>query len=199
MELSSSKSYVGRLPVAKVVLYGREGTGKSALMMRYACGRFDTELESTIGAAFNCKKVTVGDKEISLQIWDTAGSERFDSIVPMYIRGAKVVLLCFDEPDIPAIKAKITKVHDVVLEITIILVATKMDMSEVERYTAIDDFASSNRYELYYTSAKNGMGVDMLFDRVAELGLLSSKDDVPTSGIVSFDIEPKKTTWCCWY
>ena len=77
MEIAGETPMKDRALYAKIVLYGKAGAGKSALMMRYVYNRFDYEMESTIGAAFNSKKITVDKKALTLQIWDTAGQERF--------------------------------------------------------------------------------------------------------------------------
>lgn len=45
--------------------------------------------------AFAYKEVTVDGKTFRLGIWDTAGSERYQAITPMYYRGATVALLCY--------------------------------------------------------------------------------------------------------
>ena len=61
----------------KVVLIGSQGTGKTSLVMRFCKETFSPNLGSTVGAAFNSKVMTVGGQKIELDIWDTAGSEKY--------------------------------------------------------------------------------------------------------------------------
>jgi len=71
----------------------------------------------TVGAAFGAKRVTVDAQNITLGVWDTAGSgtghfirfcasgptqepiaERYESMSKIYYRGAKAALVCFGTP-----------------------------------------------------------------------------------------------------
>ena len=150
MEIAGETPMKDRALYAKIVLYGKAGAGKSALMMRYVYNRFDYEMESTIGAAFNSKKITVDKKALTLQIWDTAGSERFNSIVPIYLRGAKVVLLCFQEPDIEEIEYKIGKIMETNDKADIFLVATKMDLTKDKTYENVENYAKEHNYKIFF-------------------------------------------------
>eukprot|EP00002_Diphylleia_rotans_P037497 TRINITY_DN8381_c0_g1_i4.p1 TRINITY_DN8381_c0_g1~~TRINITY_DN8381_c0_g1_i4.p1 ORF type:complete len:133 (+),score=33.40 TRINITY_DN8381_c0_g1_i4:61-459(+) len=67
--------------VAKVVMLGDSGVGKSSLVTRYVNGKFETSMKSTIGASFFSKRFLVDGSKVKLQIWDTAGQERFRSLV----------------------------------------------------------------------------------------------------------------------
>jgi len=58
----------------KVVLLGDAGVGKSCLVLRFVTGSFDKYSESTIGASFMSKLLTVDSQPIKYQIWDTAGA-----------------------------------------------------------------------------------------------------------------------------
>ncbi|MEQ2200442.1 hypothetical protein XENOCAPTIV_029446 [Xenoophorus captivus] len=52
-------------------------------------------LLQTIGAAFVAKPIQVGDKVITLGIWDTAGSERYEAMSRIYYRGARAAVVCY--------------------------------------------------------------------------------------------------------
>ena len=59
--------------VVKVVLLGDTGVGKSSLALRFVNASFNAQSESTIGASFLSKAITVDGKLFKFQIWDTAG------------------------------------------------------------------------------------------------------------------------------
>jgi Ras-related protein Rab-5C len=106
----------------KVVLIGDSSVGKTSLVNRYIEGKFQEKLDSTIGAQFFSKIIDLNvhaqtglineanssDSSISmknkglervrikLQIWDTAGEERFRSVTPMYYKNAAAVILVYD-------------------------------------------------------------------------------------------------------
>uniref|UniRef100_A0A3Q2PYX5 RAB24, member RAS oncogene family n=1 Tax=Fundulus heteroclitus TaxID=8078 RepID=A0A3Q2PYX5_FUNHE len=81
---------------AKVVMLGKESVGKTSLVERYVHHRFLVgPYQNTIGAAFVAKPIQVGDKVITLGIWDTAGSERYEAMSRIYYRGARAAVVCY--------------------------------------------------------------------------------------------------------
>ncbi|XP_010769742.1 ras-related protein Rab-7a [Notothenia coriiceps] len=80
----------------KIILVGNSGVGKSSFMNRFVNHRFTNMYRTTIGTDFLSKTVTMDGDTVNLQIWDTAGTERFQSLgTPLY-RGAHSCLLVFD-------------------------------------------------------------------------------------------------------
>ena len=70
--------------------------GKSCLLLQFTDKRFQHVHDLTIGVEFGSRMVTIDDKQIKLQIWDTAGQESFRSITRSYYRGAAGALLVYD-------------------------------------------------------------------------------------------------------
>jgi Ras-related protein Rab-1A len=83
----------------KIIIAGSQGVGKSSLLLRYVDNTFSSNLLSTIGVDFKFKSITINGEKVKLQVWDTAGSEAFKSIVSAYYRGADAVVLVFDNSD----------------------------------------------------------------------------------------------------
>lgn len=125
--------------VAKCVLIGDHGVGKSSLAHVFANGHFNPTINSTIGIAFVSKTLTLSDNppsEIKLQIWDTAGSERYSSIVTQYLRDTNIAFIVFDMTRRESWN-NITKWYDMITNqtdnnIIIVLVGTKADQREKE-------------------------------------------------------------------
>ncbi len=82
--------------LAKLVIIGDSGVGKTNLMTKYCEGIFKESYVATIGVDFKLKDIKVGDQKIRLQIWDTAGQERFRNITQAYFKGARGIILAFD-------------------------------------------------------------------------------------------------------
>ncbi|KAA0202480.1 hypothetical protein HAZT_HAZT005388 [Hyalella azteca] len=85
------------LKVAKVVILGDVGTGKTSLvnrylfvvkLLRFVNQSFSNNYKATIGVDFEVERFDVLDMPFNLQIWDTAGQERFRCIASSYYRGA---------------------------------------------------------------------------------------------------------------
>lgn len=100
---SSSLDGVRARLMFKLILVGDSGAGKSCLMRAFHAGTFNKDSESTIGVDFCTKKVRApsevegeaGDV-VKVQVWDTAGHERFHSITSAYFRNASGCMVVCD-------------------------------------------------------------------------------------------------------
>ena len=63
---------------------------------RYVQNNFSTQYKATIGAEFLSKEILTGDKIVSMQIWDTAGQEKYQSVQGVFYRGADGCVLVYD-------------------------------------------------------------------------------------------------------
>ena len=50
----------------------------------------------TIGMDYLMKNLYRGDKIVKIMMWDTAGQEKFKSLIPSYLIGASIVLVAYD-------------------------------------------------------------------------------------------------------
>ncbi|PYH30752.1 putative Ras family GTPase (Rab4b) [Aspergillus neoniger CBS 115656] len=94
-ELESMYDYL-----AKVILLGPSGAGKSCVLHRFVKSEWRVLSSQTIGVEFSSKIVKLGAgprrTRIKLQLWDTAGTERFRSVSRSYYRGAAGAILIYD-------------------------------------------------------------------------------------------------------
>ncbi|NWX95366.1 RAB24 protein, partial [Nothoprocta ornata] len=163
---------------AKVVLLGQESVGKSSLVERYVHGRFRPgPYQNTIGAAFVAKAMAVGEQSVTLGIWDTAGSERYEAMSRIYYRGARAAVVCYDLTDSSSFqRAKfwVNELQNFEENCRIYLCGTKSDLLEEDRrkrgvdFHDVQDYADEIKAELFETSSKTGQSVDELFQKVAE-------------------------------
>uniref|UniRef100_A0A915DL94 PPIase cyclophilin-type domain-containing protein n=1 Tax=Ditylenchus dipsaci TaxID=166011 RepID=A0A915DL94_9BILA len=77
----------------QIVLLGEGAVGKSSLLLRYVEDKFNTQHLSTLQAAFATKEINVDGKKIELNIWDTAGQEKFHALGLYTIETVKVPFL----------------------------------------------------------------------------------------------------------
>ena len=80
----------------KILLLGDSGVGKSCIVLRYTDNTFSQNLMSSIGVDFKLKNIEIDNKTIKLQIWDTAGMEKFRTLTTSYYKGAHAFLIIFD-------------------------------------------------------------------------------------------------------
>jgi Ras-related protein Rab-6A len=125
----------------KVVFLGDSGTGKTSLIKTfiYGPGQFDSNYSATIGIDFLAKTIFLADRTVRLQIWDSAGQERFRSLIPSYIRDSSVAIVVYDVTSRPSFVNATRWIEDVRAErgsdVLIVLVGNKTDIAE-KRYVA---------------------------------------------------------------
>jgi small GTP-binding protein len=88
LEDSSLKNY-------KTIIIGRSAVGKSTLLLRYVDGEFNPQ-KPTIGIDYRFKKVTYANTTFNLELWDSAGQERYRTIVYNYFTLSKAACVVFD-------------------------------------------------------------------------------------------------------
>lgn len=81
--------------VQKIIIIGDSGVGKSNILLRYTEGMFVDNYMMTIGINYVYKVVAVGGARIKLQIWDTAGQEKYKTITQTYYRNSEGVIVVF--------------------------------------------------------------------------------------------------------
>ena len=83
----------------KVLLIGSSGVGKSSLLLRFADDIFNENFMPTIGVDFKIRTSDVDGKKVKMQIWDTAGQEKFKTLTQSYYRGSHGVVVAYDITD----------------------------------------------------------------------------------------------------
>jgi small GTP-binding protein len=158
---------------SKVLVIGDSGCGKSALIMRYCDNEYTETYFNTIGVDFKTKIKEINNVRIKINIWDTAGQEKFRSLVSSYYRNADIVILTFDLTNICSFKnleywhSEIDFLNN--YKKTIILVGTKCDNSDnniIVNKDEIDGFCKKYDIKYYETSAKKNINIDILFDDI---------------------------------
>ena len=75
----------------KIIFCGDAGVGKTSIINSIMGQKFSEEYEPSIGVDFFSKTVRYIGHLIKLQIWDSAGQEKFKSLIPNYIRGSAII------------------------------------------------------------------------------------------------------------
>lgn len=191
----------------KVVTIGNTNVGKTSLLSYAMTNRFDPDLQPTVGGGHMEMKVEVGGQIVSLSLWDTAGSEKFRAIVPMYFHETSVALFVFDITKEETFLA-LPDWEDLVQEavpstMQKIVVGNKCDL-ESERQVSTEqgnNYAEKCGALMYIeTSARTGIGVEDLFRRIASGQGLTPQESNKENRLVETNTEPstKKTAkQCC--
>ncbi len=174
----------------KLCLLGDFAVGKTSLVRTFVYSVFSDDYISTIGVKVSRKTVAIrtGDAvvELTMMLWDLAGSEEFDRIRTSYIRGsAGVICVCdITRPEtLASVKWYAEEVAKVAPEAKFVLAANKSDLlaaTEAGKRPVLDvqhvqTAAESLGAPYYFTSAKTGDQVESLFRNLGSLVLSGRK------------------------
>ncbi|XP_052531692.1 ras-related protein Rab-17 isoform X1 [Tympanuchus pallidicinctus] len=193
--------------IYKMVLLGNTSVGKSSLAYRYVKNDFKESLP-TVGCSFFTQTIQLETATIKLEIWDTAGQEKYHSVCHLYYRGAHAALLVYDltnKETFNRAKQWLVELEKEFLpdEIVIALVGNKTDLADEREIAAEDgeEFARSRSLLFMETSAKSNHQVNDIFMAVARelLRREGEKAAVPsTSGRQRLDLRASGTRrGCC--
>ncbi|XP_046827056.1 ras-related protein RabJ [Vespa velutina] len=164
--------------VGKVVVLGSQGVGKTSIIVRYVENVVNRPINPTIGASFFTCKLNIADTEVKLQVWDTAGEERFKSMAPMYYRNANAAMLVFDVTrynSFAAIKNWVTELkRNVEEQMVLTVIGNKSDLFNDREVDTEEGRCYANKIGATYheTSVIHNDGIEKVFLAIAN-GLIS--------------------------
>ena len=155
---------------SKFIIIGDAGVGKTNLVHRFAKGEFISQYAMTLGMDFLIANVEEDGKTFKLELWDTAGSEKFRSITKGYYKNATCAIIVYDISNKDSFLSVNHWIEDCKSNITnknihLILVGNKCDLTykrEVEEDEG-KSLAENQGMSFYETSALTGVNVDIIF------------------------------------
>ena len=158
----------------KVTLLGNSGVGKTCIIKRYLDDEFSLEEQVTFSANFSQKEVTIGDKTVILDIWDTAGQEQYRSMGRNFYKDSYIVCLVYDITnknsfeDLKNIWYNELITYGEKYTVTAV-VGNKSDCFENEEVKdeEASNYAKSIKANYFMVSAKEGINIDSMFKTLA--------------------------------
>ena len=183
----------------KIVMLGDAMVGKTALVLRFTMGMFNPSQLSTIGAGSHEYLYTEDDTNYTIHIWDTAGSETYKSMTPIYARDAIGAIIVFDLTSFDTFKNIDEWRSFIDPSIPLIIVGNKSDLKGDRAVTFMDGINAASQRGIDYieTSAFTGEEVDSAFLRIIKLSLDNKKKKVMN---IPRDIDLRKDapkSGCC--
>lgn len=165
---------------SKVVLLGDSGVGKSSALRSmkqlHETGTIFYDIScisSTVGIDF----VSLHKNNICLNVWDTAGAERFDSITKCFMREAHICILAFDsEKSLYNCKTWYQKINTISGDCKILLIQTKSDAPNHILQTKITDMCNEVcAKRLVQVSSVTGEGISTLLSELFQIAIDQEK------------------------
>ena len=165
------------IEVAKVVLLGEAGVGKTCLIKQFTENKFDNTELSSLSAQYVSKTIDYLDtkKAIKFDIWDTVGQERFRSIAKIFYKDARVILFVYDITSKKTFDALINfwyeELRNNLTENPIYaVVGNKNDLYMNQQVDTSDakNLAKNLGGIFQLTSAKTNEGIKNLFDNIGK-------------------------------
>jgi small GTP-binding protein len=180
---------VEKRPACKVVMLGNSGVGKTSIVMRWSSGNYHSDIPSTIGANHQRKTLLLGDSEVDLYVWDTAGQEQFQALTPLYARSASAAIIVVAADDLNSFNAIANWIDLVQTSCErfppLILAVNKIDLPKpVLTDEEVHSKFAQKFQSTFYVSAKTGESIDTLFLSVGEAAYRFSVSGGTQSGHV---------------
>ena len=156
--------------VFKILLLGDSEVGKSCFLMRYSENVFIENYITTIGLDYKLKTVKLDTgKTIKVQLWDTAGQDKYRTIAKNYYKGSHGILLLYDitkQSSFDNIREWVRDIKEEVNEKAILfLIGNKIDMEDQRKIPKEKgvELAEEFKIPFFEASAKSGENVDEVF------------------------------------
>ena len=157
----------------RVVIIGDSAVGKTSILNRIVSDVFNPYELSTVGANYQLITRTIDGRSIEIQVWDTAGQEKFRSLSPIYFRNAIAAIAVYDQTSKQSflnLDNWIKMFTDIAGTDSIIMVAAnKCDLTDQIEVNLNDAMEKCNEsgYMFCETSAQSGEGVHELFNQLS--------------------------------
>jgi small GTP-binding protein len=196
----------------KIVLVGNSGVGKTCISQRYMNDTFTQQEGSTVGASYFQKILDIDGKTVRLDIWDTAGQEKYRAMGKMFYKEAYIVLFIYDITDEESFLdlknvwyGELNKAGE--KHVVLAVVGNKSDMFLKEAVKEDEARRWANEIGAIYglVSAKTGDCISLLFESVVRkyfspdyiAKINNERKSKPQTVTLSKNNEKKERGNCC--
>ena len=158
-----------------ILFLGDSQVGKSNMIYRFIENKYNGELLTSIGFDIKKKIIKIMNKNILVNIYDTAGQERYNAITISLFQKIQGIILVYDisnEESFKNINFWISKINDNFANFQCILAGNKCDL-EKERIISKKDgenLAKQNNFKFFETSGKTGHNVnEIIYEIVRDI------------------------------
>ena len=153
----------------KIVMLGDQNVGKTSIINRFKHNKFVGNIEPTLALDFQSKEIFIDNINVKLLLYDTAGQEKFRTLIPLYTREANIIFFIYDITNSDSFH-NIEKWYNSLENVNkneaiFFLVGNKIDLNDERKVPEEEARAYANRYNFIFqeVSALTGDGIEELF------------------------------------
>ena len=161
--------------IYKTLILGDTTVGKTCFLLKYTDKTFQEAHLATIGLDYRLKTMKLKNgKEIKLQIWDTAGQDRFRAITRNYYKGSHGILLLYEVTNVKSfenIKTWVSSIREEASkDVVVYILGNKIDNAKNRKVETEEgkELAEELGFPFMETSAKNNINVSETFEDLVE-------------------------------
>jgi small GTP-binding protein len=160
----------------KLIVVGASGVGKTSILNHTLRGYFEEDSLPTVGSSYSKYHFEEGPQPICFEIWDTAGQEKYRTLMRNFFNNTKVALFVFDLTNIESL-SELDYFYNAVIDVCppgsflIGLIGNKCDLRDtiVVSEQQMDEVARKLNAEFtIMCSAKTGEGTKDIFVSIAQ-------------------------------
>ena len=153
----------------KIVMLGDQNVGKTSIINRFKHNKFVGNIEPTLALDFQSKEIFIDNINVKLLLYDTAGQEKFRTLIPLYTREANIIFFIYDITNSDSFH-NIEKWYNSLENVNkneaiFFLVGNKIELNDERKVPEEEARAYANRYNFIFqeVSALTGDGIEELF------------------------------------
>ncbi|GFT07380.1 rab-like protein 2A [Nephila pilipes] len=184
----------------KIICLGDSAVGKSKLVERFLLDGYKPHSLSTYALTMFRHKTKVDDECVLVDIWDTAGQEKFNNLHPSYYHDAHACIMVFDSTRKPTYKSLTrwhTELREYRPEIPCLCAANKIDANPTVTKKSFH-LPQKLKMPLYFVSASDGTNVVKLFNDAIRNAVLYKKNPTDFFDKVMQELEALDTGDDCF-
>ena len=176
-----------RVTKNKIIFVGDVATGKTSIISRIIDNPFNDSYEVSIGIDSMFKNIRFRGKNIKIEIWDSAGQEKYKGLIPSFVRNSSIVFIVYDiskRSSFDNIPNWISFVKNIE-KTTLILCGNKTDLErEVEKNEG-EDLAKKEGLLFFECSAKTNENIkNMFYSSIAGLPAFGVFDESERENLI---------------
>ena len=183
-----SKSSNEQYETIKVILLGEAGVGKTSIIDKFDKDRFNHSYYSTYSSSFITKKMKINEKNICLEVWDTAGQEQYRSLGKIFVKNSQIVVLVYDittKQSLEELNYWYNFINNELGEkVTLGLAGNKTDLFTKEQVTKKEGKEYAKKWNAFFgllSAKEDKLGIDAYFTELAQKYLEKKNNSIEST------------------